>query len=256
MCIVTSGFVYSAAANRTMRSSYAKSKASANERIRVLAPSTYARDGVLLLAIHPGSVRTSMNKGGSVSAAVSAEGVRRACEGASGPALGVLTYDGHVLQWSDDGVRGPAIPSPSPHATHSAARSTVAAPPPSKPSKPSTSRPAHGGRVLAPSQHHPGCGVASSGGGAASLPLKARSNSQGMGNRLGWYLTVAAVGEALGRPAVYTSWFNAKLAGVGHANDRDYDFDRVSPPTAHIVHMLLRTHAFSAETVPTDGGAQ
>ena len=54
-------------------------------------------------------------------------------------------------------------------------------------------------------------------------PLKVRGNSQGLGNRLGWYLTVAALAESLGRRA-FTSWFNAKAAGLGHRNDRDYSF--------------------------------
>ena len=55
--------------------------------------------------------------------------------------------------------------------------------------------------------------------------LKARGNSQGIGNRIGWYLTVAALAEGLGRRAVYTSWYNA--GRIGHSNDRDYNFAAV-----------------------------
>lgn len=101
-CIVTSGFLFgSKAVNRTMHSPYSKSKAMANARVRDLAPQLYARDGLLLLAIHPGSVKTAMNPRGSSTPPVSAAGVIRACRGAQQPADGVLqALNDTVLRWN------------------------------------------------------------------------------------------------------------------------------------------------------------
>ena len=57
--------------------------------------------------------------------------------------------------------------------------------------------------------------------------LKVRGNTQGLGNRVGWYLTVAAIAETLGRPCVYTTWPNLVRKGHLQAGNRDYDFDLV-----------------------------
>lgn len=99
-CIVTSGFLFGPKSNKTLRSEYSRAKAEANARVRELAPRLYASDGLLLLAIHPGSVRTSMNPRGTFTAARSAEGVVRVCQAAREPAAGVLqaTASG-VLRW-------------------------------------------------------------------------------------------------------------------------------------------------------------
>jgi len=62
---------------------------------------------------------------------------------------------------------------------------------------------------------------------ASVLPLKVRGNTQGLGNRVGWYLTVAALADALGRPAVFTSWPNVVKAGFKGAGARDYDWPAI-----------------------------
>ena len=99
-CIVTSDIRFGPRANRTLRSHYAHSKAAANERVRALAPQLFARHGLLLVAIHPGSVRTQMNRKGKVDASDSAAGVRAACEQATRPPEGILTSQGKQMPWS------------------------------------------------------------------------------------------------------------------------------------------------------------
>ena len=54
-------------------------------------------------------------------------------------------------------------------------------------------------------------------------PLRVRDNFQGLGNRIGWWLTAAAVGEALQRPAVYTGWHGAPRWQGG----RNYDYSTI-----------------------------
>jgi len=51
---------------------------------------------------------------------------------------------------------------------------------------------------------------------AVGEPLRVRCNSGGFGNRLGWWLSAATVGEVLGRP-VYTYW---NLASEGRAQSK------------------------------------
>jgi hypothetical protein len=53
--------------------------------------------------------------------------------------------------------------------------------------------------------------------------LMVKGNTQGLGNRIGWYLTAAAVARALDRP-VYTSWPNAVAMGLTKQGNRDYDY--------------------------------
>jgi len=65
------------------------------------------------------------------------------------------------------------------------------------------------------------------GGDGHPAALKVRGNTQGLGNRIGWYLTVAAIAETLGRPCVYTTWPNLVRKGHLQAGNRDYDFDLV-----------------------------
>ena len=77
---------------------------------------------------------------------------------------------------------------------------------------------------------------------ATASPLKVRGNTQGIGNRIGWYLTVAALAESLGQRRVFTTWPNAwsrtghgsrlhtdalGVGTVGHGGNRDYDFDEI-----------------------------
>ena len=65
-----------------------------------------------------------------------------------------------------------------------------------------------------------------------SAPLKARGNTQGLGNRLGWYLTVSALTQSIGRRAVYTTWPNvfgtSAVGSVGQGGNRGYSFDEVN----------------------------
>jgi hypothetical protein len=58
---------------------------------------------------------------------------------------------------------------------------------------------------------------------ARPRPLKVLDNFQGWGNRIGWWQTVAALGEALGAPAVYTGWHGAPRWHGG----RSYDYYEV-----------------------------
>ena len=53
--------------------------------------------------------------------------------------------------------------------------------------------------------------------------LRVESNTQGIGNRFGWWLTAAALAEALNRPAVYTYW----AQGVPRLGGRNYDVSEV-----------------------------
>ena len=57
----------------------------------------------------------------------------------------------------------------------------------------------------------------------AGRPLKVLDNFQGWGNRIGWWLTTAALGEALNREAVYTGWHGAPKTAGG----RNYDYSEV-----------------------------
>ena len=54
------------------------------------------------------------------------------------------------------------------------------------------------------------------------LPLKVLDNFQGLGNRIGWWLTAAALGEALNRPVV-SGWHGAPKWHGG----RSYDYYEV-----------------------------
>ena len=82
---------------------------------------------------------------------------------------------------------------------------------------------------------------------AGAPPLKVRGNLQGLGNRIGWYLTAAAVTEALGRSALYTSWPSAASQGVRGQGARDYDFGLVRQLVHFpaVVHFLedVETHS-------------
>lgn len=98
-CIVTSDIRYGVKSNQSLRSNYARAKAAANSMVRARAKSLFDTDGILLAAIHPGSVRTDMNKKGLVEASKAATGVRMACEGMRELPIGILTPDGKHLPW-------------------------------------------------------------------------------------------------------------------------------------------------------------
>ena len=53
--------------------------------------------------------------------------------------------------------------------------------------------------------------------------LKVVDNFQGWGNRIGWWMSIAALGDALNRPAVYTGWHGAPKWHGG----RSYDYHEV-----------------------------
>ena len=63
------------------------------------------------------------------------------------------------------------------------------------------------------------CSTAEGGG---RQPLKVMDNFQGWGNRIGWWLTNAAIGEALNR-TVFTGWHGAPKTAGG----RNYDYATV-----------------------------
>ena len=82
-----------------------------------------------------------------------------------------------------------------------------------------------------------------------AFPLKARGNTQGLGNRLGWYLTVAALADVLGRRAVYTSWPNVVRHSGARGGSRDYDFTEVDrilqwPPVLRFLNDSLAVDSF------------
>ena len=57
----------------------------------------------------------------------------------------------------------------------------------------------------------------------AGEALKVVDNFQGWGNRIGWWMSIAALGDALNRPAVYTGWHGAPKWHGG----RSYDYHEV-----------------------------
>ena len=98
-CIVTSDIRYGVKSNQSLRSHYARAKAAANSMVRTCAKRLFDMDGIFLAAIHPGSVRTDMNKKGLIEASKAATGVRMACERMRELPIGILTPDGKHLPW-------------------------------------------------------------------------------------------------------------------------------------------------------------
>ena len=82
------------------------------------------------------------------------------------------------------------------------------------------------------------------------MALKVKANFQGLGNRVGWYLTAAALADALGHPFVYTSWPNVVRTGYHNQGARDYDWPSIRSAIAWPPNLrFLDDEGLPSETV-------
>lgn len=86
-------------------------------------------------------------------------------------------------------------------------------------------------------------------------PLKVMDNFQGWGNRIGWWLTNAALGEALNR-TVYTGWHGAPKTAGG----RNYDYATVRslvrfPRALHFMEDIVEANRTTGRWRWRAGGA-
>lgn len=85
-------------------------------------------------------------------------------------------------------------------------------------------------------------------------PIYSGSNNQGWGNRIGWYLTIAAIGEATERP-MYTFWDN------GNQRWGDYSETEINeivewPPVLHWIRDKDWRSLYLTSKPPVPGGEE